>query len=186
MGETLLNGRYLVEKRIGSGAQGVSLLARDTARRDARVVIKVYYRARVSDRAAWEFGQLSRLKHEGIVRVHELSVLADAGSGRLEGIEPGQSLVVQEWVDGVASTRFVEKGEGSRIERIGRLLLSVSESLSYLHERRLLHRDIKPSHVLVRGTGAWPDSCLIDFGLSLPVGDRKTGLTGTPGYIVRP
>jgi transcriptional regulator with GAF, ATPase, and Fis domain/tRNA A-37 threonylcarbamoyl transferase component Bud32 len=183
MGETLLNGRYLVEKRIGQGAQGVSLLARDTARRDARVVIKVYYLARVSDRAAWEFGQLSRLKHEGIVRVHELSVLSQVAGGRLEAVEAGQSFVVQEWIDGVASVPYVESVQGSRIERLGRLLLSVSESLAYLHARRLLHRDIKPSHILVRGKGAWPDTCLIDFGLSLPVGDRKAGLTGTPGYI---
>ncbi|MBW2260628.1 MAG: sigma 54-interacting transcriptional regulator [Deltaproteobacteria bacterium] len=183
MGETLLNGRYLVEKRVGQGAQGVSFLARDTARHDTRVVIKVYYRARVSDRAAWEFGQLSRLKHEGIVRVHELSVLTEAEGGRLEGLEAGQSFVVQEWIDGIASTRFVDSGDGLQIERLGRLLLSVSESLAYLHERRLLHRDIKPSHILVRGSGGWPDTCLIDFGLSLPVGDRKAGLTGTPGYI---
>ncbi len=181
MGQTLLNGRYLVEKRIGRGAQGVSLLARDTARHDGHVVIKVYDRARVSDRAAWEFGQLSRLRHEGIVRVHELSVLSQVGGAPLEGIEAGQSFVVQEWIDGAVSTRFVEGR--ARIERVGRLLLSVSESLAYLHERRLLHRDIKPSHILVRGRGAWPDTCLIDFGLSLPVGESKAGLTGTPGYI---
>ncbi|MFH1436397.1 MAG: sigma 54-interacting transcriptional regulator, partial [Pseudomonadota bacterium] len=53
----------------------------------------------------------------------------------------------------------------------------------YIHKRGLLHRDIKPDHLLVRGErDEWRIS-FIDFGLASDAGSRETAICGTPGYI---
>ncbi len=185
MGGTVINDRYSVVEEIGRGGQGVTLLAKDLARKGSAVVVKVYWTARVSDRAAWEFGQLARLDHDGIVAVHELGVVGSL-TGALPTVEPGQGFVVQDWIDGVSSARLMDDARsrsGGWVRLLGELFAEMAESLAYLHERRLLHRDLKPGHVIVRRRRKLPRSVLIDFGLSLPVGDHGSGLTGTPGYI---
>ncbi|MDP6931673.1 MAG: protein kinase [Myxococcota bacterium] len=101
-----------------------------------------------------EYRALARLDHPNIIRVFRYGV-ADSGKPYL----------VMELLDGTAAQVYL-RGKGSpgsaeRCSEAARVVACVADALGYLHERRIIHRDLKSSNILVLADGSVK---LLDFG----------------------
>ncbi len=171
----LLGDRYLLGRELGHGGMAVVYQAWDS-RLDRDVAVKVM-REVVRDPAHRERFQvegqtLAGLSHPGLI------MLLDAGT---EGDRPFlvMELVTGETLADLTRRRWLGVPE---VAAIGRAL---AEALSYVHGQGIVHRDVKPSNVLVG-----PDERirLADFGiarlLDSPVRHTATGLMlGTAAYL---
>lgn len=169
-----LPGRWRLESRIGRGGQAEVWLARD-AELDQFVAIKVF-RAELTatqrERLRREVTLGRTLQHPGLVRVFEL-------------IDGGDRLAVaMEWVPEGSLAQRLESGR-LPVDEVVRVAEQVLEVLAYLHLNNVVHRDVKPSNLLVDSGGRIR---LADLGLARPLDDDR-GLTrtlaavGTPAYM---
>lgn len=168
--EGLRVGDYLLLETIGEGGMGEVFRARDL-RMDRDVAIKVLSsRAarlpRIIERFERETKALARLDHPHIVPAYAAGELA------------GTPYLVMQFVDGTDLARLVH--------RIGplpaRLALDYARQaavgLEYAHQNRVVHRDVKPSNMLVDSRGSVKIS---DLGLArlLPLDDLSPPLPGS-------
>lgn len=174
MGE-VVNGRYLLERPLGTGAMGSVYLAHD-AMLNQHLAMK-YLIAQPSKTSALasfksEFATLTKLHHPHITRVYDFG----------QDEETGGFFFTSEYVEG---TDFYHAVEGLAPADCERLFAQGLRALQYLHERGIHHFDIKPQNVLVARERAEGIETLavkvIDFGLAA-VGVAQH-LVGTPSYI---
>ena len=94
-------------------------------------------------------------------------------------LEDGQ-IVLEEFIDGLTISQIMECGK-YRYGGAKKVLTAVCSALNILHERGLVHRDVKPENVIVCGDGR---VVLIDFNASRKISDasRDTVIMGTVGY----
>jgi len=147
--------RYEILRKLGSGGSSSVYLAEDRLDDGRRVALKVG-RARLgSGELREEFRILRELRHPGIARSFDF--------GRI----PSTSLpyFTLEHISGPdleeESTRLRRRGSPEDISRLGSIFLDVVDALAYLHGKKLLHLDLKPSNVVFSGDRPK----LIDFGL---------------------
>src|SRR6202050_2036015 len=171
-------GRYRIIKALGEGGMGVVYLAE---REDlgSSVAIKILRDAWLSparrERFAIEQRTLAQLNHPSIARLY------DAGTS-----EDGTPFFVMEYVEGVPLTDFCKQHQCS-IPELLRLFRAVCEAVLYAHQRAVIHRDLKPTNIFVKGDGSVR---LLDFGIAKhlqnlgePVDQTMTGLRlMTPAY----
>lgn len=96
---------------------------------------------------------------------------------RVLDADPDAGWIAYEWCANGSLRDALSQPERAAAWRPERLARSLAAGLARLHERGLVHGDLKPANVLLRGD----DVCLTDFGLTLPAG--ATPLGGTPGYL---
>lgn len=149
-GESL--GGYRLQKRIGSGGMGTVYDAR--APDDSRVAVKVLApllaaEPALRERFRREARALEALQHPAVVRM-----LA-------EGEERSFCWYAMEHVDGVDLRKRLESGPLLETEAIA-LAKSMLDALEHVHSRGFVHRDVKPSNILLSSTG--PKLC--DFGVA--------------------
>jgi tRNA A-37 threonylcarbamoyl transferase component Bud32 len=164
--------RYTLSKRLGSGAFGSVWMARDE-RLQRDVAVKILARELVSDgRFEREARAAARLSHPGIVTLYEALVDDDG------------AYLVSELVDGATLDRLLADGSVSDrdILRIG---LALCDALDHAHGHGVVHRDVKPSNVLVpaKGSGERPPARgqaakLTDFGVARVIDSDSLTLTG--------
>jgi predicted ATPase len=160
-------GRYELRQELGRGTTGVVYEARDT-NTDAIVALKtlVSMDAESLFRLKHEFRSLANIEHENLVRFGELAC------------EGGQWLFTMERVFGTDFLDYArDESDGWRRLRAG--LPQLVEGLAALHATGRIHRDVKPSNVLVTPDGR---VVLLDFGLTTGFGlDER--IAGTPGFM---
>ncbi len=168
-------GSYRLLEQIGRGAQGVVWRAREE-RLGLDVALKIMHLHGIFDelherRFVHEGQLLARIDHPNVCRV--LSA----------GVEDGKPWLAMRLVDGVPlSERVTASDTVTKILRAGAAL---ARGLHAVHAVGVLHRDVKPSNVLVENAGT---PVLIDFGLARDTSGDLTALTltgdrfGTPGY----
>ncbi len=165
-------GRYRIVRRIGHGGMGVVYEAHDE-RLGRSVALKIVrpgladaddYRARFEREASL----LAKVRSQHIVKVH------DYGSERDSAF-----LVTEFFKDGDLSAHLTQHGPLSRTAAV-RLIAQVSEGIQDAHDAGVLHRDVKPSNVLLwkRGDALLPYMC--DFGIAT---DGTGGHTVTGSLI---
>ena len=169
-------GRYRLKRRLGSGGFATVWLARDE-RLDRDVAVKVLPRERVSGgRFEREARAAARLSHPAIVTLYEAAV-DDDGAYLVSELVRGQTLD-ESLDDGRLSDRD--------IAQIG---VALCDALGHAHSQSVVHRDVKPSNVLVPDSPATPDQVakLTDFGVARVVGGdtlTRTGdVLGTAAYM---
>jgi hypothetical protein len=174
----LVLGRYRLERRIGAGGFGVVWLAFDE-KLEREVAVKVVPRDAGephSDRAEREARVAARLNHPGIVALYELGADDDA------------VYLVSELVPGRTLAELNRAGAVSDRD-IARIGSALCDALAHAHQRKVIHRDVKPQNVLVvdepaAGAGF---AKLADFGVAhLSSGDplTRTGdVVGTLAYM---
>jgi eukaryotic-like serine/threonine-protein kinase len=182
----VIAGRYNLQHPIGRGAMGVVWRARDQLL-DREVAIKeVVISAMISAderrnayrRTLREARTAARLSHRGVVTVYDV-VEEDGRPWIVMELVPSQSLDQVLAVEG----RLLP----ARAGRIGQQLLS---ALAAAHAAGVLHRDVKPSNVLIspsRSAEGWDErAVLTDFGIAQFEGDPRltqTGMVmGSPGF----
>ena len=159
--------RYRLTKRLGSGAFGTVWSARDE-RLDRDVAVKVLPRERVIHaRFEREARAAARLQHPAIVTLYEAAV-DDEGA-----------YLVSELVRGRTLDALLEQGKFSDRE-ILEIGVSLCDALAHAHAQGVIHRDVKPSNVLVpsRSSGSGDRAKLTDFGVAHVVGGATLTHTG--------
>jgi serine/threonine protein kinase/tetratricopeptide (TPR) repeat protein len=173
----VLGGRYEVSTPLGSGSAANVFRVRDrrTGATRAAKILKPENAANPTVLARFEdeFRILRTLHHPHLPEVYDYGWTDDGGR-----------FLIMELVDGVPLDEFFR----SNPDDIWEILYELCETLTFVHNHKLLHQDIKPSNILVRRTTAFgpdlPLVKLIDFGLTYR---RDAGaaveLVGTPEYM---
>ena len=91
---------------------------------------------------------------------------------------PDMLAVTMEHVEGVSLARSLERSGALKPWQALRLAYQVGETLRYLHEQGVVHRDVAPGNLMITPKG---NVRLIDFGLAAPLGVARADV-GTPGY----
>ena len=172
-------GGYQIVCRIGSGASGTLYRALDP-RLNREVAIKVlhdsaYLDADTAKRLEREARAVAAVDHPNVVRLFDIA-----------NDEQGRPFLVMEYVDGETLEEKLARDETLRPREAATLARDLASALSAAHQQSLIHRDVKPSNVLI----GKPDGQvkLTDFGLVLDE-DVTTRLTrdgmiaGTPNYM---
>jgi predicted Ser/Thr protein kinase len=167
-------GRYRLLGRVGEGGMGIVHLA--VAPDGRQVAVKILRPHVVSDdesraRLAREVESLRRVRSPRVAEVFD----ADPWGER--------PYLVTRYVDGRSLHDTVRERGPLQGDDLLRLAAGLAQAIAAVHRVGVLHRDVKPSNVLVEDR----DPVLIDFGLARLVEDsRLTGtgwLLGTPGYL---
>jgi serine/threonine protein kinase len=166
-------GRFELRRRLGQGAQASVWLAWDpTLQRE--VAIKCLLPGAVSgagELSHWlaEGRAMSALSHPAIVTVHEAHE------------QDGQAWLVMEHVDGGTLEEHVRQRGRMPVEAAVRLMVNVLRALSCAHAAGVVHRDLKPTNILIDQAG---QAHVMDFGIAARLSDQHDGsLAGSPGYI---
>ncbi len=187
--------RYRVLGRIGAGGMGVVYAAFDPAL-DRKVALKMLpqltvdhhaaleVRSRLEARLRREAQALAKLDHPNVVGVYDVGFTED------------NVFVTMQLVDGTTLDEYIESTKASP-RQILELFAAAGRGLAAAHEAGLIHRDVKPSNILVDRTG---HAYIGDFGLargadeldaasSMPRGllseqmTRMGAVLGTPRYM---
>ncbi|MFM2061939.1 MAG: hypothetical protein RLZZ507_1609 [Cyanobacteriota bacterium] len=164
---SLQNGQYIIKKVIGGGGFGETYLAEDTGL-DRLVVIKTLNREQREkpdfeerqNRFKAEAKSLAKCEHPHIVKVYT-NFEEDIDKYKLHAI-------VMEYIEGDDLEKYTEEytaenGYLSETEALS-YIDQIGQALEVVHERGLLHRDVKPNNILLRQKTK--EAVLIDFGLA--------------------
>lgn len=167
-------GKYRVESRIGGGGFGIVYRAidPDLERRVAIKQLTLTLDHETRERFLREARIAASLRHPNIVSVYEF------------GFDAGRPYLVLELVDGSNLSDLIASGERLSVAKKLDILSEIAEAIAYVHEKDILHRDIKPQNVVVDALG---HARLLDFGISKNPKLKSHQLTlhasfGTPGY----
>jgi len=172
----LIAGRYTLDREVGRGGMGAVWLGRDEVlgRAVALKRIGMTPGAHGPDlgRAEREARLAARLNHPHVVAVFDLV------------LEDEQQWLVMEYVENVTLSQLVKDQGALSPDEAAPLLGQAADALAAAHAAGIVHRDVKPSNMLVTRHGQVK---LSDFGIARAEADAsltQTGLvTGSPAYL---
>lgn len=158
-------GPYRVVRELGRGGMGVVYLGtRDDGTFRKNVAIKLLLREQVNQEFLQRFKQerqvVAALDHPNVARI------LDGGDA-----PNGMPYYVMEYVEGLPLDQYCDRERVSLTGRI-RLFQQVCHAVHYLHQNLILHRDLKPTNILVSSNGVVK---LLDFGIAKMVGAASIG-----------
>ncbi len=177
-------GPYRVIRRLGEGGMGVVYLARQEQPIRRTVALKLIKHDVSSKQLLARFEierqSLELMDHPSIARVLDAGTTPD-----------GTPYFVMEYVDGVPLTQYCNEHRLTIQERL-RLLIRVCDAVQHAHIKGVIHRDLKPTNILVMSSDDGPLPKVIDFGIAKATGKRMLEwslftemgrLIGTPEYM---
>jgi hypothetical protein len=177
-------GRYKLLEEIGEGGMGVVYMAeqREPVRRKVALkIIKPGMDTReVIARFEAERQALAMMDHPNIAHV------LDGGA-----TESGRPYFVMELVQGIPVTEYCDQASLTTRQRLA-LFVSVCQAVQHAHQKGIIHRDVKPTNVLVTLHDGVPVPKIIDFGIAKAVNQQLTEksvftghgrMMGTPLYM---
>jgi serine/threonine protein kinase/WD40 repeat protein len=180
----LLIGRYKLLEKLGEGGFGAVWLAEQKEPVRRKVALKIIKLGmdtkQVVARFEAERQALALMDHPNIAKV------LDAGA-----TDTGRPYFVMELVRGIPITKFCDENKIPNKERLD-LFIKVCHAIQHAHQKGIIHRDVKPSNVLVTLHDGVPVPKVIDFGIAKATQGELTDKTihtqfqqfiGTPAYM---
>ncbi|HEU5159440.1 MAG TPA: serine/threonine-protein kinase [Streptosporangiaceae bacterium] len=176
----LVGGRYRLTAVVGRGGMGTvwrahdELLDRDVAVKEVLLPpgLESAERDILYQRTFREARASARLSHPGVVTIHDVVR------------EDGRPWIIMEFVRARPLQEIVDQDGPLPPRRVAEIGLQVLEALNHAHAAGILHRDVKPSNVMITAEGR---AVLTDFGIAQMPGEvtlTQTGLVmGSPAYI---
>lgn len=176
--------KYEILSRVGSGGMGVIFKAR---RKDTReiVALKLLHGHLLDDpentkRFMQEASACSQLKHRNLISVYEYGV-----SRR------GQPYMIMEFLEGRSLAELIKTEGKLELPRFINLFTQICDGLQCAHEKGVVHRDVKPSNVMIvnPSAGGRESAKVLDFGIAKFIVESEHKLTptgnvlGSPAYI---
>ncbi len=168
---------YDIVKEVGRGGMGVVFKAMQLSTK--RVVgLKVLLEGPLASESSRrrferEIALAAQLKHPNIIPIYD------------SGVAGSRMYYAMEYVHGQALGDYLKLQDLSIVEKL-RLFVKISRAVAHAHQRGVVHRDVKPSNILIDGDAA---PHILDFGLAKAgaLGDTTTSITaqviGTPAYM---
>jgi len=172
----MLADRYELDHEIGRGGMGSVWLGRDTVL-DRAVAVKQIGMGHGGgepdlERAAREAHLAARINHQNVVAVYDLVE------------EDGHQWLVMEHVDGPTLAALIAERGAIDPDELTSVVVQIAGALAAAHGHGIVHRDVKPSNILLTSNGV---AKLSDFGVARAQADAsltQTGLvTGSPAYL---
>jgi serine/threonine protein kinase len=177
-------GPYKLLEQIGEGGFGVVFMAEQTQPVRRKVALKVLKPGmdtrQVVGRFEAERQALALMNHPNIAHVFD------------GGVTPtGRPYFVMELVRGIPITEFCDQNHLPVRQRL-ELFITVCQAIQHAHLKGIIHRDVKPTNVLVTLHDGTPVAKVIDFGIAKATGQQLTDKTlftnfaqliGTPLYM---
>jgi serine/threonine-protein kinase len=181
-----LSDRYRIERELGRGGMATVYLAEDT-KHHRRVAVKVLHPELAAGLGPERFLREVQIS-AGLQHPHILTLI-DSGEGRGPSDGPGGGFLyyVMPFVDGESLRARIAREREMPIADVVRIVREVADALSEAHAHGVVHRDVKPDNVLLRGQHA----VVTDFGIAKAVTEATgrhdlttVGVTlGTPTYM---
>ena len=170
-------GRYVIVEEIGQGAMGVvykavdPLIDRTVAIKTINLDLSKEELVNFEKRFQREVQSAGKLNHPNIVTVYDV--------GRTEGV----AYMAMEFLEGKELREILDSGVVLPIEKVMHITTQVAEGLGFAHEHGIVHRDVKPSNVMVLKNGLVK---ITDFGIAQMSSATRTisGMVmGSPKYM---
>jgi len=159
-------GRYRVLRPVAQGGMAAVFEVEDPDTRERLALKMLTQRGLAAPRFEREYRALTRLDHPNIVRVYQF------------GTHEGSPYLTMELLDGVPVQVHCKNqgrpGTPRRTQEVLRVGAEVATALAYLHERGIVHRDLKSANVLVLADARVK---LLDFGTARVLGRASDGIT---------
>jgi hypothetical protein len=174
----LIRGQYEISRQIGMGGMGMVFAGTDRSLGRAVAIKKMRdelrYDPREKARFVSEAKTVAALHHPNIVDIYAIA-------------EDGDDVyLVFEYVDGKTIHDALQADGKMEPERAARIVRASADALDYAHSRGVIHRDMKPSNVMIDQTGAVK---VMDFGIARMAKDTMlrqsmtNTVAGTPPYM---
>jgi serine/threonine protein kinase/formylglycine-generating enzyme required for sulfatase activity len=171
----LLQGRYRPLRVLGQGSFATVYLGYDEQLK-RQVAIKVPNVARLpqgqdADAYMAEARLVATLEHPHIVPIYDVGRTAE-----------GDPFLVSRYIDGGTLHSQMDLYHRD-LRKSVQLIIAIAQALQYAHDRKLIHRDVNPSNILIEARTGTP--FITDFGLAIREDDfeRLLGLAGTLAYM---
>jgi eukaryotic-like serine/threonine-protein kinase len=172
-------GRYRIVKELGRGSMGVVYLGEDpTIHRPVAIKTMRLDQAEDTDLAKevkarffHEAESTGRLSHPNIVTIYDVGEEEDLG------------YIAMEFLEGVTLKAWCRKGSLLPVRQAVNVAATVADALDYAHRQGIVHRDVKPSNIMLTKENAVK---VTDFGIARITTSTKTQTTmimGTPNYM---
>lgn len=190
-GTLLHNGTYRIIDVLGRGGFGITYLALDL-NLDRRVAVKEFFpkdycertdttKVTVGTSSAVEL--VSRLKAKFLKEARNIAKFSHSGIIKIHAAfeENNTAYYIMDFINGVSLNELIRQNGPLSPERAISVITSVGESLSYVHQQKINHLDIKPGNIMWDNLNGCP--ILIDFGLSKQYDGEGNQTSTTPTGI---
>jgi WD40 repeat protein/serine/threonine protein kinase len=162
-------GPYKLLQQIGEGGMGVVYMAEQEEPVRRKVALKIIKPGMDSKQVVARFEAerqaLALMDHTNIAKVF------DAGT-----TETGRPYFVMELVHGISLTKYCDDNQLTPRQRL-ELFVPICQAIQHAHQKGIIHRDVKPTNVLVTMYDDHPVPKVIDFGVAKAVEQRLTEKT---------
>ncbi len=163
-------GRYEIISKLGNGASGTVYQVMDHyIKREVAVKVSKPHPGLSRDQFLVEAQSSGQLNHPNIVGIYDAIVHGD------------YCFLTMEYVEGVNLEGFCRKDNLLPVKKVVEIMLSLCNALEYAHSKGVIHKDIKPSNIML---DKFEILKVTDFGVAqLPQRTVPFGIFGTPSYM---
>ncbi|MBV8760736.1 MAG: serine/threonine protein kinase [Deltaproteobacteria bacterium] len=177
--EVMQLGKYVLGEKIGEGGMGKVYEARHLLlRRPTAIKLMHANKPEYMQRFEAEVQAMSELTHPNTAAVYDY------------GQSDGVFYYAMEYLgDGIDLAKLIRMYGAQPSGRVAKILEQICGALAEAHERKLIHRDIKPNNIILCERGLIPDVAkVVDFGLVKDIAPEAAGqstqvIVGTPHYL---